>query len=64
MEAYKILWLKTDSNGNKTAITNKSFAATGWEATEKSRKYLHRIGHTQLTFLKWKVLNPGQAHFK
>lgn len=64
MEAFKTLFLITDSNGNKRTVSNTTFACTGWEATEKSRKYLQRVGYEKLTFLKWKVLNPFQAHFK
>lgn len=64
MEAFKILFLTTDTNGTKRTISNKSFAATGWEATRKSREYLQRVGYEKLTFLSWRVLNPYQAHFK
>ena len=64
MEAFKILFLTSDLNGNKRTVSNKSYACTGWEATQKSRVYLQSVGYKKLTFLSWKVLNPFQAHFK
>lgn len=64
MEAFKIVFLATDFYGRKIPMTNKAFAATGWEATEKIKQYLQHQGHTKLIFLKWKVLNPFQVHFK
>ena len=64
MEAFKTIFLTTDTNGNKRTVSNTTFACTGWEATEKSRKYLLSIGYGKLIFLKWKVLNPFYAWFK
>jgi hypothetical protein len=64
MEAFKIIFLVTDSEGRKIVMTNKAFAATGYEATEKIKHYLQQQGHAKMIFLKWKVLNPFQVHFK
>lgn len=63
MEAFRIKFLTTFENGRKVVITNKAYAATGWEAIEKARKYLTSQGHIKLTFIGWKVLNPFVSHF-
>lgn len=64
MEAFKIVFLTTDTNGNKRTVSNTTFDVTGWEATEKSRKYLERVGYKKLISLKWKVLSSGICHFQ
>lgn len=63
MEAFKIVFLTSNYEGKNVPIINRTFAPTGWEATQKSKKYLQSIGHQKLVFLKWKVLTPWEAHF-
>lgn len=64
MEAFKLTFLTTDNRGTRKAVINKTWANTGWEAMAKAEKYLSSSGYTDIKFIKCKILNPFQAHFK
>jgi len=66
MEVYEIHLVMTDTQGKRRFFTSKpTFAATGWEAGEKTRKFIFsRFPEVKTVELKyWKVLNPFTAHF-
>lgn len=64
MEAFKITFIVTTPFGVRTTRKIKAFAPTGFEAAEKSKKFLLNGGYKNIEFLHWKVLNPFQAHFQ
>lgn len=64
MEAWKLTFVATDNRGSRKAVINKTWAATCWDAMAKAEKYLSSVGYTDIKFIKCKILNPFQAHFK
>jgi hypothetical protein len=64
MEAYKLVFIVDEPDGNKKVMVQKTWAATGFEAAEKSKLYLETtFKFKKVTLLKWKVLPSGSAHF-
>lgn len=65
MEAFKLTFLVTDSVKGTFSTSTRGFAATGWEAAEKARRYIERTNNYKMVvFLKWRVLSPSQVWFK
>ncbi|MCL4483242.1 MAG: hypothetical protein M1445_11670 [Bacteroidetes bacterium] len=66
MEVFEIHLEMTDTWGKKRPFISKpTFAQTGWEAAEKTQKFIFsRFEDVKSVELKyWKVLNPYTAHF-
>lgn len=66
MEAFRCDYLIEFSNGELRFFHYKTWAPTGFEASEKVKEFIYSKfkGIKNLYFRKWKVLNPYQAHFK
>lgn len=66
MEVYETHLVMIDLQGKRRFFTSKpTFAMTGWEAAEQTRKFIFsRFPDVQTVELKyWKVLNPFKAYF-